>query len=418
MMDRPLKKKHPLIRYKYPIAGILLMLFFFIYSIVYALGSKKLKISDQMLITGVVEEAPFLEYIDVEGVVKPILTIEVNTQEGGSIERIMREEGSMLEKGDTILLLSNPELKQLIEDQRDDYEKQVVAYREKEIEMEQKSLLLKQQMLQNDYELKKMIKKFEVDCEDFDMGIKSKAQLEIARDEYEFNIKKARLQKENLKHDSTVNILRKELLINDLKREYRKYERMYSRLDRLIVCAPIGGQLSFVSVTPGQQVTAGNSIGQIKVLDQFRIETSIGEYYIDRIVSGLSATIEYQNRSYSLKVSKVVPEIRDRAFSVSLVFTGDMPENVRIGKSYRVKIELGLPEKGLVIPRGNFYQETKGRWIFKLNETGEKAVRVPLIIGRQNPQQYEIIDGLKAGDKVVISGYENFGDVEELILKK
>lgn len=165
-------------------------------------------------------------------------------------------------------------------------------------------------------------------------------------------------------------------------------------------------------------MTAGNSIGQIKVLDQFRIETSIGEYYIDRIVSGLSATIEYQNRSYSLKVSKVVPEIRDRAFSVSLVFTGDMPENVRIGKSYRVKIELGLPEKGLVIPRGNFYQETKGRWIFKLNETGEKAVRVPLIIGRQNPQQYEIIDGLKAGDKVVISGYENFGDVEELILKK
>jgi len=185
----------------------------------------------------------------------------------------------------------------------------------------------------------------------------------------------------------------------------------------LIVKAPIGGQLSFVKVTPGQQVASGESIAEIKVLDQYKIHTSLSEYYIDRITTGLPATVNYQGKRYPLKITKVVPEVKDRMFDVDLVFTGEMPENVRVGKSFRVQIELGQPEQAIVIPRGNFYQSTGGQWIYKINSSKTKAVKVPLNIGRQNPLQYEITEGLQPGEFVVITGYDTFGDAEELILK-
>lgn len=170
-------------------------------------------------------------------------------------------------------------------------------------------------------------------------------------------------------------------------------------------------------MTPGQQVASGESIAEIKVLDQYKVHTSLSEYYIDRIITGLPATINYQGRKYPLRITKVVPEVKDRTFDVDLVFTGDMPDNVRVGKNFRVQIELGQPEEALVIPRGNFYQSTGGQWIYKLNAAKTKAVRVPLGIGRQNPQQYEITEGLQPGDWVITTGYDTFGEAEELIMK-
>ena len=152
-------------------------------------------------------------------------------------------------------------------------------------------------------------------------------------------------------------------------------------------------------------------------IDEENLHTSLSEYYIDRITTGLPATVNYQGKKYPLKITKVVPEVKDRMFDVDLVFTGDMPDNVRVGKSFRVQIELGQPERALIIPRGNFYQSTGGQWIYKVNASKTKAIRVPLSIGRQNPQQYEITEGLQTGDWVITTGYDTFGDAEELILK-
>ena len=202
------------------------------------------------------------------------------------------------------------------------------------------------------------------------------------------------------------------LLIFSLKRPFGSF-----LLDNFVIKAPVAGQLSFVKVTPGQQISSNQGIAEIKVLDQYKIHTSLSEYYIDRITTGLPATINYQGRKYSLRTTKVVPEVKDRTFDVDLVFTGEMPDNVRVGKSFRVQIELGQPEQAIVIPRGNFYQATGGQWIYKLNASKTKAIRVPLSIGRQNPQQYEITDGLQPGDWVITTGYDNFGEAEELILK-
>lgn len=416
-MDIKIEKKPWYIRHRYYLLGGTAFVIFLIYVISLSFGPRKLRIETDNIQIAEVKNDKFMEYVDVEGLVQPILTIKINTREAGSVERIIGEEGTMMEKGDSILVLSNPDLLRSIEDQRDEWEKQRITYKEKVIEMEQKSLTLKQQTLQTQYEMNRLTKSFALDKEEYKMGIKSKAQLEVSEDEYNYKLQNSALQMESLRHDSAVTLIRKDLLKNDLEREQKKFTRSLERMNNLVVTAPIAGQLSFVKVTPGQQVASGESIAEIKVLDQYKIHTSLSEYYIDRITTGLPATINYQGKRYPLKITKVVPEVKDRMFDVDLIFTGEIPDNVRVGKSFRVQIELGQPEQAIVIPRGNFYQVTGGQWVYKVNASKTKAIKVPLTIGRQNPQQYEITEGLQPGELVVVTGYDTFGDAEELILK-
>ena len=416
-MDIKLEKKPWYIRYRYYLMAGGAFVIFLIYVISLSLGPRKLRIESDNIQIVEVKNGKFMEYVDVEGLVQPILTIKVNTREAGSVERIVAEEGTLMKKGDTILVLTNPDLLREIEDQRDEWENLRYSYQEREIEMEQKTLNLKQQALQTNYEMSRLQKSFGLEKEEYKMGIKSKAQLEVSEAEYNFNLKKAALEMESLRQDSAMTIIRKDLLRNERERGQKKFLRSMERLEGLVVRAPINGQLSYVNATPGQQVSSNSNIAEIKVLDQYKIHTQLSEYYIDRITTGLPATVNYQGKKYPLKITKVVPEVKDRMFDVDLVFTAEMPENVRVGKSFRVQIELGQPEDALVMPRGNFYQATGGQWIYKVNASKDKAVRMPLTIGRQNPQQYEITEGLQAGDLVIVTGYDTFGESEELILK-
>ena len=414
-MDIKIEKKPWYIRYRYYLMAGGAFVIFLIYVISLSLGPRKLRIETENIQIAEVKNGKFMEYVDVEGLVQPILTIQVNTREAGSVDRIVAEEGMTMKKGDTILVLANPDLLREIEDQRDEWENQRYTYKEREIEMEQKSLALKQQALQAQYEMSRLEKSFGLEEEEYKMGIKSKAQLEVSEAEYKYNLKKTALQMESLSHDSAMTIIRKELLHNEMERGQKKFQRSMERLEGLVVRAPIDGQLSYVKATPGQQVASNANIAEIKVLDQFKIHTQLSEYYIDRITTGLPATVNYQGKRYPLKITKVVPEVKDRMFDVDLVLVGEMPENVRVGKSFRVQIELGQPEDALVMPRGNFYQATGGQWVYKI--IGDKAIRTPLTIGRQNPQQYEVTEGLQAGDQVIVTGYDTFGEAEELILK-
>ena len=414
-MDIKLEKKPWYIRYRYYLAGAFLVCCGLIYVIVLASGPRRLRINAEHIQIEEVKQADFMEYVDVEGIVHPILTIIVNTREAGNVDQIIGEEGSLLKKGDTILTLTNPNLMCEIEDQQDEWEKQRISYQEKALEMEQKSLTLKQQTLEAEYELNKIRKSFSLEKEEYAMGIRSKAQLEVSEDEYRYKTESTRLKLKSLQSDSSMTVIRKELLQNDRDREEKKLIRSRQRIEDLVVRSPIDGQLSFVKVTPGQQVAAGENIAEVKVMDQFKIHTSLSEYYIDRVTTGLPAAITYQGKRYPLKISKVIPEVKDRLFEVDLVFTGEMPENVRLGKSFRVQIELGQPEQALVVPRGNFYQQTGGQWIYKVNADKTRAVKVPVTIGRQNPRQYEITEGLQPGDLVIVSGYDTFGEAEELV---
>ena len=405
-MDIRIKKKPWYRRYLYHIIGGTLLAALVIYATVMSLEPHKTKLSDTKEVLGTAEMRDFTEYLDVEGIVQPIMTIQVNTMESGFVERIVAEDGAMLNEGDTILILSNPELLHSIEDENDAWEDSQRRYREQEIEMQQKSIVLRQQALDANYQLTSIENSLKQSREEYRMGIRSKAELDVAEKNYEYQKKKALLQLESLGHDSVSARLMREMAAANREASDKKRARSAARTRNLVVRAPVAGQLSFLAVTLGQQVGAGTKVGEIKIMKQFKIKASLNEFYIDRIANGQPASVRYQEKTYPMRISQVVPEVKEKKFDCSLVFTGEMPENIRIGKSYRVQIELGSKERTLVIPRGDFLSTTGGLWIYKLDADGSRAVKTEIETGRQNPNQIEILSGLKAGDRVIIGEYD------------
>ena len=416
-MDIPLKKRPWFIRYRYYLLAALALIALLGYAAVLALGPRKFRVDKENVQIAEVRHTDFLEYVDVEGIVHPIMTVQVNSLEGGNVARIIGEEGDMVQVGDTLLVLENPQVERNIADKLSELEKQRIEHRRQLLEIARNRLTLQQQSLQAEYELKRLEKSYALNREEYNMGIKSKAELEVAADEYAYKTRTTRLQQQNLRHDSVMGTIQRELLQRDMAREEEAFRRETRRMEDLIVRAPVTGQLSLADIVPGQQISAGQRVGDVKVLNRFKIHAALSEYYVDRITAGLPASLQYQERRYPLKVAKVWPEVKDRSFEVDLVFTDSVPDNVRLGKSYRLQIELGQPEKTLVVPRGNFYAVTGGRWIFKLDTDGTRAYRTDIGIGRQNPRQYELLEGLQAGDRVLVTGYQSFGDVEEIVLE-
>ena len=415
-MDIQLKPRPWYRKYLYHLLTGLAFLAFAVYAIVLSLGPRQLKIDAEEYKIINVAEAPFMEYVDVEGLVGPIQTIRLNAQENGYVERIVAEDGAMLQVGDTILVLSNPELLRTIDEEQAEWENQQRNYREQEIEMEQRSLTLRQQALDAAHQMASLEKTLRQSREECRMGIKSKAELEVLEEDYNYQRRKAELQLQSLRHDSVCTLLKREMVEANRKASMRKLSRSAGRIHNLAVRATVAGQLSFLNVTLGQQLASGTSVGEVKVLTEYKVRASLSEYYIDRITTGLPASIQYQEQKFPLRISKVVPEVKDRNFTCDLVFTASKPSNIRLGKSYRVQIELGKPEAALIIPRGDFYQHTSGRWIYRLSPDGHTARKTPIEIGRQNPQQYEILSGLHPGDRVVVNGYDKLGDIEELVV--
>ena len=416
-MDIRIKKKPWYRRYLYHIAGGTALAALVIYATIMSLEPQKVKLSDTKEVLASAEMRDFTEYLDVEGIVQPIMTIQVNTMESGFVERIVAEDGAMLNEGDTILILSNPELLHSIEDENDAWEDSQRRYREQEIEMQQKSIVLRQQALDANYQLTSIENSLKQSREEYRMGIRSKAELDVAEKNYEYQKKKALLQLESLGHDSVSARLMREMAAANREASDKKRARSAARTRNLVVRAQVAGQLSFLAVTLGQQVGAGTKVGEIKIMKQFKIKASLNEFYIDRIANGQPASVRYQEKTYPMRISQVVPEVKEKKFDCSLVFTSKMPENIRIGKSYRVQIALGSKERTLVIPRGDFLSTTGGLWIYKLDADGSRAVKTEIETGRQNPQQIEILSGLKAGDRVIVGDYDKLNGENEVYIK-
>lgn len=416
-MDIKKKPKPWHIRYRYHILAGATGLALLVYTLLVIITSGTKRVDKDSVVIAEVTKAPFMEYVDVEGLVQPIKTIQVNAMENGFVERVVAEEGAMLQQGDTILVLQNPELYHSIDDEQDAWSKNLRNCREQEIEMNQKSINLRQQALDAKHQMNSLKKSLKQSREEYRMGIKSKAELEMAEEDYEYQRQKVVLQMQYLKHDSVSTRLKQEMIAANRTEADKKLSRMKGRTSKLVVRAPVSGQLSYVGVTQGQQVASGASIGQIKVMSQFKMQVTLAEYYIDRITTGLPANIEYDGRRYPLRVSRVIPEVKDHKFVCELTFAKSAPSNIRLGKSYRVLLELGKPEQALVIPNGDFLQTTNGYWIFRVSADGKKAKRANITVGRQNPQQYEITSGLEAGDKVVVNGYDKISNKEEFDLK-
>ena len=388
-----------------------------VYTVVLAVSPPRRSIGKERVRIAEVVEAPFLEFVEVEGLVHPVMTIQLNALENGYVERIVCDEGAMLKQGDTILVLSNPDLLRTIDEEREQWEKNNRNLHEQEIQMEQKSIDLRLQTLEQKYQITALERKLTQSREEFAMGIKSRAELDIVEAENEHLHNKLMLQIQSLGHDSATTVLRRQMIVADREAAQRRLQNTRRRTEGLVVRAPCDGQLGHINLIIGQQVSAGSKIGELKIMDQYKVSTQLSEYYVERIHAGLPATIVQKQDTFPLRISRVVPEVKERKFAVDLLFNGATPDNIRLGKSYRVKVELGQPEPAVVIPHGDFYQKSGGEWIFLLDGETGIARRVPIEVGRQNPEQFEVLKGLKPGDRVITSGYDRIGDAEEVIIE-
>ena len=415
-MDVKLPPKKWYVKYRIHIVAGILAIGLIAMLIKVSTGPKTIRINSDSVQTATVINGEFSDYVNADGTLQPIQTIKVYTREGGFVERLLVQDGALVHKGDTLMILSDPELMRTIESERDKWRKQNRSYRTSMIEMEQRRLSLAQNILQTKYELKRLEKEHNLAQEEYRMGIRSKAQLDVADEEYNYKMETVRLQLESRRQDSVLNTIRQEALQDELAEAQRQLRKTEERLNDLIVTAPADGQLSGLSLEPSQRITAGTAIADIKRMDQFRMRLSINEFYIDKIAVGQPATITYEKKTYPMTVSSTVPEIKGGSFDVFMVFTDSMPDNARIGKTYQARIEMGGQAQSVIVPKGNFYNYTHGSWVFKVNESHTHAVRVPVSIGRQNPRHFEILEGLNPGDEIIITGYDRIADADEVIL--
>ena len=416
-MDIPLPKRPWYVRHRGKLLAGACALVLIAALVVAMSRPKTLRLSADSVTISEVTRAEFTEYVNADGVLQPIRTVRVGAVEAGTVSEIVAEEGAMVREGDTLIVLTNPELEQQIADQRAAFARLLRTQKEKELEMKQKRITIRQQTLQTTYELSRLEKQYRLDQEEYRMGIKSRAELDLAEAEYNYRHRSAELQLESLRSDSALATLHAASTESELADEQQRLRRTEARLRDLIVRAPCDGQLSNINAVPGQKIGSGSEVGEIKIMDRFRLASSLNEYYIDKLAVGQLATVTYADAPYPLRISRIVPEVKDHSFAIDLVFTDSMPANARIGKGYQAKIEFSASEPAVVIPKGNFYAFTGGKWVFRLSSDSRTAVRVPITVGRQNPLSYEIIDGLNVGDRIITSGYDTFGDAKEIRLK-
>lgn len=415
-MDVKLPPKKWYVKYRIHIVAGILAAGLIVMLIKVSTGPKIIRINSDSVQTATVQSGEFSEYVNAEGTLQPIQTIKVYTREGGFVESVLVQDGALVHKGDTLMILSDPELQRTIETARESWRKQNRTYRTSMIEMDQRRLSLAQSILQTKYELKRLEKEHNLAQEEFRMGIRSRAQLDVADEEYNYKMETVRLQLESRRQDSVLNAIRQEALQDDLAEAQRQLRKTEERLNDLIVTAPADGQLSGLSLEPSQRISSGTAIADIKRMDQFRMRLSINEFYIDKITVGQPATITYEKKTYPMTISSTVPEIKSGSFDIYLVFTDSLPDNARIGKSYQARIEMGGQAQSIIVPKGNFYNYTHGSWVFKVNAQHTHAVRVPVSIGRQNPRHFEILEGLNPGDEIIITGYDRISDADEVVL--
>ena len=381
-------------------------------------NSSTLRVDANILTISAVEQSEFNDYVRLSGTVKPITTVQISPMESGLVERIVAEEGTMVKRGDVIVELSNNSLSmQILNSEADLAEKQNIL-RNTLISMEQNRLNLRQEQMQLDMEVERRRRAYENNDVLYRKELLARETWLQSKEDYEYSVKRRALIMERQKQDSLYRTNQVKQMESDLQSMARNMQLIRQRVDNLCVKAPIDGEVGSLDVVLGRNVGSGSSIGQINDMSEFKVTTQIDEHYIDRIVVGLPATIDRQERKYDMTIRKVYPEVKDGQFRADFTFPAAIPENIRSGQTYYINLQLGEAAEAMIIPRGAFYQTTGGNWIYVVDPSGEKAYRRDIRIGRQNPQYYEVLEGLSAGEQVITSSYENFGSHDVLILKK
>ncbi|HUW92336.1 MAG TPA: HlyD family efflux transporter periplasmic adaptor subunit [Bacteroidales bacterium] len=417
-MDKPIARKKGLQKKHlwYIAAGAAFTVL--IYMAFFADRTSTYKVAKDKLIIESVIEDQFNDYITVPGTVEPISIIFLDAQEGGRVEEILIEEGSMVKKGDIILKLSNPDLYLNILDSEAQLAEKENFLRNTQIAMEQERLQIKRELLTLKYDIERKERTYGQNVTLMKDSLLSREEFTRSREDLDMAKQSRELFIERQKQDSIFRSVQVDNMINNLENMRKNLTLVRQRVENLNVRATVDGQLGMLVPEIGKSISRGENMGQINVLTSFKVTAQIDEHYIDRVRTQLTATLDRQGTIYNLVVKRVYPEVRSGTFEIDMIFQDSIPDNIRTGQTYYTSLQLGQPKTAVLVPIGGFFQETGGQWIFVLDPTESFATKRNISIGRKNPKYYEVLEGLQPGEKVIISGYETFGKNEKLVLKK
>lgn len=416
-MDIQLEKKKGLRPKHYGYIALGILLLFVGYQLLFSSSVSTFRTEKDKLSIADVSPGKFDDYITINGNVAPIATIYMDAYEGGRVEEKLIEEGAMVKKGDIILKLDNINLYEQILQSESGLALKQNDLRQTRLTFDSRQVEGRRSLATASTELQRLKRNFEQNKALFEEELISKEAYQLSKENYELSEKQYEIVKVQTENDNELRETSLPVLETDLNRMQKTLGMVYQRLDHLNVRAPADGQLGFLDAEIGQNITQGQRIGQINVLTDYKIEASIDEHYIDRVQRELTAILERNGKEFPLRLRKVYPEVRNGKFKVDLIFTEDKPETIRTGQSYNIKLQLGESSDALLLPKGSFFQSTGGQWIFVVGPDGDEAIRRNIRIGKQNSRYYEVLEGLQAGEKVITSNYDTFGEAERIVLK-
>lgn len=416
-MDRKLEKKTWTPRRIAYIIGAALLVAGIIYQLGFADHRSTMNVEQDRLSITTVKTGEFTDYILVSGQIEPAQTFYLDAVEGGMVAQVIRESGATVDRGDTILALTNSNLQLDVMQRETMLYEQINNLRQTRLLLDQNDLSQQGQLAEIDYQISLLEPQYKRFKELHEKQLVSDREFEEVKEQYEYNLKRRRLTYESYKNDSVARSIQLNQLRNSENRMQASLQGVGKILNNLIITAPIAGQLAMEQIEVGQAINPGQRYGQIDVLDEFKVRVPIDELYLPRIGRGLRGKFTLSGQEYELEISKIYPTITNGRFEVDMVFTGESPQGIRRGQSVRIRLELGQSEQSLLLATGGFFKDTGGNWVFVINPSTGNAEKRNIRLGRKNPEYYEVLEGLVEGEKVIVSGYENFGDNEVLEMK-
>jgi len=416
-MDRKIEKK----RWSWPKIGIGILILsglaFLVSSIYKDAGVSRLNVNTERLLIDTIHQGAFQEFIPISGIIQPIKTVYIDAVEGGRIEEILVEDGSLVTKGQVILRLSNPDLQLSYLNQEAQIISQINSIRNLSVMLEQQSLNLKEQALDVEYRIDLLSKRVKRNASLYEDKVISQVEYEESEDEYEHLLRRRKLLNQTIQKDSLSQELQREQMATSLDLMKRNLEIAKQSLDNLNVKAPINGQLSGLDKELGELITVGENIAQIDDLNSYKVRAQIDEYYIARIAPGQEGSFNLSGQPYTLSIKKIYPQVQEGRFTVDMVFNDAFPKTIKRGQTISIKLALSTETEAMLLARGSFYQSTGGNWVYVIDKNNNTAYRRNIKLGLQNPGYYEVLEGLQLGEQVIISSYENYNDRDELVLQ-
>ena len=417
-MDRVIAKKTWTTKRILTIGGITALVLLIAAAVYFTSGKSRLNVDTERITISEIKKGPFQEFIPVNGTVQPLTTIYLDALEGGRVEEKFVEDGAIMKKDQPILRLSNTDLELSLVNQQTAVYNLLTQMQISQNAAQQNTVNRLNSLTDANSQLKEAERIFDLNKKLYEEKVIGRQEFKQSENNYYYLLEKKKLSEQLLHQDSTSNVQQ----LNQAKQSYigsqNALEVMRKKVGDLIVRAPVDGQLTSLDAERGQSKSKGERLGQLDVIGGFKVRADIDEHYINRIFIGLMGEVTIAGKDYKLIIKKVYTQVISSRFQVDMEFEGVVPDGIRRGQTLQIRLALSDEVEALLLPKGGFFQQTGGNWIFKVNENGTVAYKVDIQLGMQSPEYYQVLNGLQAGDKVITSSYENYGTIQELVLKK